>query len=304
MKFKIWLENDHDYNSDQDKIEHEAFEFVFSKIKEAINIANKSNIKLIDAIKQIWPSENNRGIKFILPQDKFPTLSSLRIRFNFVNDESSVERLGDSVETLYIGCTSLQNAITSKDENLLKSSLTRISGSLNHEMTHLHHKGANEGDGSIGDIIKYLTSPGEMRAHAKDYSYMWVSTFPGKKFDVQEFIQKVIPSMVESKQKKARNYLVAFADPEKQSKYSSFANISQAYDQMINMINGYVNWYVQKQSAQNTTQNTSAVTPQQFQGFQMGDKRNSQERASYLKSIGIDTSDWGRAEIMRGKKNK
>jgi len=297
MEFKIWLENDHDYDSNQDKIEHEAFEFVFNKIKEAVNVANKANIKLLDAIKQIWTSENNKGIKFILPQDKFPTLSSLRIRFNFVNDESSVERIGDSVETLYIGATSLQNAITNKDENLLKSSLARISGSLNHEMTHLHHKGANEGEGSIGEIIKYLTNPGEMRAHAKDYSYMWASTFPGKKFDVKEFIQKVIPSMVESKQKKATNYLVAFADPAKQSKYSSFANISQAYNEMINMINGYVNWYVQKQSSQKTP----AVS---FQGFQMGDKRSHQERVAYLNSIGINTSDWGRAEIMRGIKNK
>ena len=300
MEFKIWLENDHDYDSNQDKIEHEAFEFVFNKIKEAVNVANKANIKLLDAIKQIWTSENNKGIKFILPQDKFPTLSSLRIRFNFVNDESSVERIGDSVETLYIGATSLQNAITNKDENLLKSSLARISGSLNHEMTHLHHKGANEGEGSIGEIIKYLTNPGEMRAHAKDYSYMWASTFPGKKFDVKEFIQKVIPSMVESKQKKATNYLVAFADPAKQSKYSSFANISQAYNEMINIINGYVNWYVQKQSSQKTP----AVSSQGFQGFQMGDKRIHQERAAYLNSIGINTSDWGRAEIMRGIKNK
>lgn len=297
MEFKIWLENDHDYNSNQDKIEHEAFEFVFNKIKEAVNVANKANIKLLAAIKQIWTSENNRGIKFILPQDKFPTLSSLRIRFNFVNDESSVTSIGNSVDTLYIGATSLQNAITSKDENLLKSSLARISGSLNHEITHLHHKGANDGDGSIGEIIKYLTNPGEIRAHAKDYSYMWASTFPGKKFDVKEFIQKVIPSMVESKQKKATNYLVAFADPAKQSKYSSFANISQAYKEMINIINGYVNWYVQKQSSQKTP----AVS---FQGFQMGDKRSHQERAAYLNSIGINTSDWGRAEIMRGIKNK
>ena len=303
MEFKIWLENDHDYDSNQDKIEHEAFEFVFNKIKEAVNVANKANIKLLDAIKQIWTSENNKGIKFILPQDKFPTLSSLRIRFNFVNDESSVERFGDSVETIYIGATSLQNAITSKDENLLKSSLARISGSLNHEMTHLHHKGANEGEGSIGEIIKYLTNPGEMRAHAKDYSYMWASTFPGKKFDVQEFIQKVIPSMVESKQKKAINYLVAFADPAKQSKYSSFANISQAYNEMINMINGYVNWYVQKQSAQKTPAVPSQGS-QGFQGFQMGDKRSHQERVAYLNSIGVNTSDWGRAEIMRGIKNK
>lgn len=297
MEFKIWLENDHDYNSNQDKIEHEAFEFVFNKIKEAVNVANKANIKLLAAIKQIWTSENNRGIKFILPQDKFPTLSSLRIRFNFVNDESSVTSIGNSVDTLYIGATSLQNAITSKDENLLKSSLARISGSLNHEITHLHHKGANDGDGSIGEIIKYLTNPGEIRAHAKDYSYMWASTFPGKKFDVQEFIQKVIPSMVESKQKKAKNYLVVFADPAKQSKYSSFANISQAYNEIINIINGYVNWYVQKQSSQKTP----AVS---FQGFQMGDKRSHQERAAYLNSIGINTSDWGRAEIMRGIKNK
>lgn len=46
--------------------------------------------------------------------------------------------------------------------------------------------------------------------------------------------------------------------------------------------------------------------PQQanFQGFQTNDPRTSQRRQQHLASIGIDTSGWGRAEIMRGVKNK
>ncbi len=304
MKFKHWLES-HDYNSSQDKIEHDAFEFVFNKIKEAINVCNKSNIKFIDAIKQNWPSESNRGIKFILPQDKFPTLSLLRIRFNLVNDESSVERYNDTVETLYIGCATLVKSLENKDNNLLNSSLARIAGSLNHEMTHLHHKGANEGSGDVADIIKYLIAPGEMRAHAKDYAYAYSSMFPGKSFNVQEFIQNVIPKMVESKQKKARNYLVAFADPEKQSKYSSIANLAAAYKQMIEMISGYVNYYAKKQTSSSAQAPSSIQNPQStFQGFEIGDKRTYQEKESYLKSLGIDTTNWGRAEIIRGKRNK
>lgn len=41
---------------------------------------------------------------------------------------------------------------------------------------------------------------------------------------------------------------------------------------------------------------------QKFQGFQMGDSRNWQQRQQYLNSIGIDTAGWKRQEIMRGVK--
>jgi hypothetical protein len=46
--------------------------------------------------------------------------------------------------------------------------------------------------------------------------------------------------------------------------------------------------------------------PQQtkFQGFSTNDPRNSQQRQQHLNSIGIDTTGWGRAEIMRGVKNQ
>ena len=49
-----------------------------------------------------------------------------------------------------------------------------------------------------------------------------------------------------------------------------------------------LNFSVQKQSKQ------------QFAGFESGDKRTWQQRSEFLKSQGIDTSGWGRAQIMRG----
>lgn len=52
------------------------------------------------------------------------------------------------------------------------------------------------------------------------------------------------------------------------------------------------------QQAQQTQQ-----TQTQFRGFSIKDPRNSQQRQQHLNSIGIDTTGWGRAEIMRGVKN-
>jgi hypothetical protein len=54
----------------------------------------------------------------------------------------------------------------------------------------------------------------------------------------------------------------------------------------------------QEQPQQNQPQQTK------FQGFNANDPRNSQQRQQHLNSIGVDTTGWGRAEIMRGVKNQ
>lgn len=51
-------------------------------------------------------------------------------------------------------------------------------------------------------------------------------------------------------------------------------------------------------------QNQQPAQNPQFQGFQTNDPRNSQQRQQHLNSLGIDTTGWGRAEIMRGAKNQ
>lgn len=295
--FREWLCESHDYDSEQDRLEHEAFNFVFSKIRQAADEATKSNTSLMDAVKRVWPeSEDGRGVKFILPKDKFPTLANLRVRINATTDESSVERYGDEVGTLYIGTASLQKGLQEKNQVAIQDSMRRIAGSLNHEMTHLHHKGANEGDGGVEDAIRYMVSPGEMRAHAKDYAYTWSSIFPGQAFDAQRFVNEVVPKLVVSKQQKAKNYFVAFADPQKQAKYKHVADVGLAHKQLLEMISGYVNFYMKKAQPQQKQS--------QFQGFRTNDPRTWQQRQQYLQSIGTDTTGWGRAEIMRGVKNK
>ena len=297
MNFKKYLKNEeleHNYSSKEDKIEHNAFNFIFEKIKSWA----KSGGDFIQSMKSIWP-ENERGIKYFLPKSNFPSLSNLKVRFNVFNDESSVERLGDNVETLYIGVKSLIDGVANKDQNLINSSLQRIAGSLNHEVTHLHHKGASDGDGSIEAIVKYLVSPGEMRAHAKDYAYTWSNAFPKQQFDAQKFIKDIIPRLVQSKQKKAKNYLIAFNDPEKQKKYSNIANLKQAYEQIIKMVNGYVNYYNQQQSPnqqQNPTQQQSIVYPSNIKTWQ--------QRQAFLNSKGVDTTNWSRGDLMKGYQNK
>jgi hypothetical protein len=103
---------------------------------------------------------------------------------------------------------------------------------------------------------------------------------------------------VESKQKKAKNYLIAFNDPIRQEKYSSIANLKQAYNQFIEMIKGYVNYYINSgsQGQANPTQGQQIVFPSSATSWQ--------QRQAFLNSQGVDTTGWGRSEIMRGQRNK
>jgi hypothetical protein len=117
-----------------------------------------------------------------------------------------------------------------------------------------------------------------------------------------------MPKLVQSKQKKANNYFVAFADPAKQAKYRSVADIGAAYKQLIGMVNGYVNYYVKNsaggdgQNQKNNPQQPAQKPQSNFQGFQTNDPRTWQQRQQHLNSIGIDTTGWKRQEIMRGAK--
>jgi hypothetical protein len=307
MDFRVWLEQDHNYDSEQDRLEHEAFGFVFDKLRRAAELAlgsptstNKGSA-FKDAMMRVWPeSDQGRGIKFILPADKFPSLQDLRIRINSFQDESSADKINGKVDTIYVGTASLQDAIEKKDQEGIKTHLRRIAGSLNHEMTHLHHHGSNAGEETPDDFVRYMTNPGELRAHAKDYAYTWAQDFPGVPFDPQRFVNEVIPTLVPTKKQKATNYFVAFADPEKQSKYKHVADIRAAREQLIGMIGGYVNYYIKS----NGKAQTAHQGKKEFQGFQMGDARTWQQRQQHLNSMGIDTTGWGRAEIMRGVKNK
>jgi hypothetical protein len=321
LKFREWLfQENHDYDSDQDRLEHEAFEFIFEKIRRATELAvqdksprqgvpqgMQATMRFRDAMIKAWPeSEQGRGIKFALPKDRFPSLESLRIRINSQKDESSADRIDGKITTIYVGTASLQRAIEQGNQEEINKHLRRISGSLNHEMTHLHHSGTDAGEETAEDAVKYMTNPGEMRAHAKDYAYTWAQDFPGQPFDVQKFVQKVIPTMVESKQRKATNYFVKFVDPETQAKYKHVADLGAANRQLLEMVAGYVGYYMKRTQPQKTRpqQPTTPQPTTQFQGFNTNDTRGWQQRQQYLNSIGVDTTGWGRAEIMRGVKNK
>lgn len=61
----------------------------------------------------------------------------------------------------------------------------------------------------------------------------------------------------------------------------------------------------QQDKPQNQQPQQPAQNPQgAFRGFQTSDPRNWQQRQQHLNSIGVDTTGWGRAEIMRGVKNQ
>ena len=311
--FRIWLEQEqsHDYDSEQDKIEHDAFEFVFDKIKKATDVALQSppssqkGMAFRDAMMKVWPeSEDGRGIKFILPKDRFPSLESLRIRLNSYKDESSVDSSNGRVFAMYIGTASLQKSIEERNKAEVERHLMRISGSLNHEMTHLHHRGA-DGDGETPEeAVRYMTNPGEIRAHAKDYAYTWAQNFPGQPFDAERFVREVIPTLVDSKKNKATHYFVTFLNPEKQAQYKAVADLGLANRQLMEMVKGYVDYFVRNaRRATGQGQPQPAATAQNAQrGFQVGDPRTWQQRQQHLNSLGIDTTGWQRQEIMRGVK--
>jgi len=290
MNFSMWLENE------ADELEHQAADFIFSKIKQAwqLSIQNKQPIRSI--MPQIW-TNNMRGIKYFLPNDQFPSLSQIAIRFPPSTDESDTIRMHGQVVEFNFSLKKLDDA---KNEQESQQALNSIGGTIHHEITHLHHKGADldssdtsgGSDGQAERAIKYMMSPGELQAHAKEYAFAWNRLFPNQAFNPQQFVQQVIPQI--ANKNKATNYFVAFADPIKQNKWKAKnLDLASAYGQIVKTTSNYVTAFNQKSQPQQSP-------------IDIGANSNWQQNLAKLKSMGVDPEreNWSRGEIIRGRKNK
>jgi hypothetical protein len=104
-----------------------------------------------------------------------------------------------------------------------------------HETAHIDFPGTSidEQGGDREGAVKYLCHPGEMCAHAKEYAFKYRRTFPGEPFDLEK-MRSIISTNDE------RNYLIQFADPDKQAAYRSVADLASVHATMAKLVGEFV----------------------------------------------------------------
>lgn len=210
-------------------------------------------------VRQLWPyggSKVWRGRKTDLPKELIP--AGLK-KFAISIVDNPVDKYFAELSTmndvpfefnLNLGSIESEMAGTSPAKMLEKIKL-----SVFHEMEHMKHLGdelLEEEDDDLKRLasVQYLSHPGEMRAHARQFAILYSDTFPGQPFDL-----KKLRSLAEE-DPKIRSYFIRLADPEVVSKYMELAkglnrdigDLATLFPAMVRMTSFFVSHPIQRPS--------------------------------------------------------
>jgi len=180
----------------------------------------------INSLRIIWPDNDGHRVK---PRFKLAGFQDVSIKFEPYGVGGSHETAniaGREITDIVIG---LRIAIDAQDPATFQHAIRQIAATIYHEVEHLFYHGADlEDDTTPEDAVKYLANPGEMRAHAKQFAYLYSQAFPDQDFDLDKMISIC-------KTNKEINYFVTMADPMKQHKYAAIADLKFVHEKMVEM---------------------------------------------------------------------
>lgn len=175
--------------------------------------------RLVEKMQTLWPEYTGRPPKTRFRLDALsPALAGTTLHFEMMTEDGEVG-VADGQREMVIGLGRLFAAATPEER---AAALVRVAEQVHHELTHVAHPGTEAGDGREG-AARYLTHPGEVRAHAKQFAYRFVQHYPGAPFDLEK-MRSLADGM-----DKAYQYFVLMADPVKQDEYRAVADLAEAH---------------------------------------------------------------------------
>jgi hypothetical protein len=171
---------------------------------------------------------------------------SKRVRLRFDHTSGSVGHVaGSDLFTITLPLQQLYSAQTLEEFDDARIALVQT---IYHEIEHIELWGADVLDTKdSAAIVEYLCNPGEMRAYAKQYAYLYVEHFTGEPFrleDMRQIIQwnrdgqrQDIPK---TKIFKAIAYFEQFFDRAFQKKYEHTANLQEVAIGFMRLVNKFV----------------------------------------------------------------
>jgi len=228
-------------------------QYIITQIEAAIKIHQSKGGDFNNSLDQIWPRKSGRRY---LPANFPKDLQAMEIRFSPTLQDNSNGHLARNPNggglQLSLSYGLIQNA---KDQNGLQNALKQLEMTVYHETDHIYNPGSDfntDATNTAQETIRYLSNPGEMRAHAWQYAVYYAKQLPNQPFN----LQKIQQLAQQSQDGKAINYFISFADPQKQSKYQQYGNVKNIHDQMVQMTSQFVGQYNQSHPAKTASTST------------------------------------------------
>lgn len=180
---------------------------------------------LTAALMEIWP-ENNGERAEQKPVFKIPgSREGVSVRFEHNSNEYDRAR-----KTITLGIDRLSRAKTPEE---VKLALIALTEAAHHESEHIYVPGSTLEPETPQETIQYLSNPGEISAHGRQFAFRYMTEFPGEEFDIAKMTDFATRQMQEKAGNKAYNYFVAFADPSKQTQYEQYGDLAAIHVQIL-----------------------------------------------------------------------
>ena len=193
---------------------------------------------------QVPGSGSNASINITVPEEHRAPGVTARQKIRLQPDSAGGEASGKGGH-LGLGVRDLLEAKTPEE---IKAASARIMGTMVHEMTHIYgHQGTNPDEFDDEDKkvrhIRYITDPGEQRAHAKEFAWRYAQDYPEEgdvDFDKLEEAHKGV-----GKDWKIRQYFQQLGDEKVQAKYDPEIQelMREASEGMGDLVQHYVDEY-------------------------------------------------------------
>lgn len=190
----------------------------------------------LSVLSKVWPENDGQRIKprFFLEWIS-PQLAGVSVKFEPLRDVSEADYAFVEGQDGGIITLGWKTVLEADSREAARSAMETVFEHVVHETAHIFYPGTSidEQGGGIEGAVKYLCHPGEMRAYAKEYAFKYRRAFPGEPFDLEK-MRSIISTNDE------RNYLIQFANPQKQEEYRAVANVAQTHTTVVRLIEAFV----------------------------------------------------------------
>jgi len=154
------------------------------------NFREREKWKFIKCLRMVWPEGKEDQFKVLDPFliKHFIELCGDRVRVTEQLGSDTAVRancLHQGGKFLWINiCT--RNLEAAKTENEFKKEFHLVIGSIYHECDHVFEEGSESFQDTYKETFLYLTQKGEIRAHSKQFAFLYHQVFPGLRFNFEK----------------------------------------------------------------------------------------------------------------------
>jgi hypothetical protein len=160
-------------------------------------------------VQKIWPQEFIQNGEFILPNFFPENIAGRWVQFKHKSKDDTADTIHNNgnFEGFIINISPFDVAKSTEE---VDRHLSILKSAMHHEAEHIYNIGTSNNGNNHDVAIKYMTNPGEIRAHARQMAQQYAKYFPGEPFDLNK-VQLILdkPEFTTTH----KNYFYNFANP-------------------------------------------------------------------------------------------